>query len=84
MLQIALIKYIDIFGKVTEVTIYKVAATEFGKSVVKLKFYQSGCHKSNSESIQLIDDRSSKKELGTTKTFFLKIFGMKNLIYEII
>ena len=84
VLQIALIKYIDIFGKVTEVTIYKVAATEFGKSVVKLKFYQSGSHKSNSESIQLIDGRSSKKELGTTKTFFLKIFGMKNLIYEII
>lgn len=77
VLQIALNKYIDIFGKVTEATIYKAAATEFGKSVVKLELYQSGSHKSNSESIQLIDGRSSKKELGTTKLSFSRYLVWK-------
>ena len=31
---------IDTFGKATESTIYRVAATEFGKSVVVLMFSQ--------------------------------------------
>ena len=50
---------IDTLGKATESTIFRVAATEFGKSVVALKFSQWVNHKSNSESRQQNDGRSS-------------------------
>ena len=42
----------DTFGKATKSTIFRVAAIEFGKSVVALKFCQWMNHKSNSESRQ--------------------------------
>ena len=43
------LKEVDIFGKATETTIFRVAAAELGKSVVALSFFQWINHKYNSE-----------------------------------
>ena len=43
---------IDTFRKATESTIFRTAATEFGKSVVALKFFHWVNHKSKYESRQ--------------------------------
>ena len=42
------LKELDTFGNTTESTIFRVATTEFGKTVVVLKFFQWVNHKSNS------------------------------------
>lgn len=56
-----ILKEIDVFGKATESSIFRVAAIEFGKSVVAHKFSRWVYHKSVCESRQLIDGRSSNR-----------------------
>ena len=50
----------DTFGKASESTNFRTAATEFAMSVLAFKILQLVNHQSNSKPRQLIESRSSK------------------------
>ena len=77
------LKEIDTFGKAVGSTIFRIAAAEFAKSIVVLKFSQWVNNKFNSESRQLIGTRSSDQKLAKNKKFLHYVFDVTNMTYVI-